>query len=178
MSGVKIVLLCEDKQTESFVRNVLKHRNFDCHDIDTCPLPHGRGAGEQWVRKKYPEELKLIRKKENAYLIVVIDADTGTIDDRHEELKIACGKKSIPPRDHRNDTNVLHIIPRRNTETWLAYLENKNVDESKTYPKLRREGDCKEHASRLYDMCHARQLREPAPPSLQKACDEYRRLQR
>ena len=37
MSGVKIVLLCEDTQTESFVRNFLKYRNFSRYDI--TPLP-------------------------------------------------------------------------------------------------------------------------------------------
>ena len=178
MSGVQIVLLCEDTQTESFVRNFLKHRNFKGRDIDTCPLPDGSGAGEQWVREQYPEELKLIRRRKNAYLIVVIDADTGTIDDRHRELEIACREKDISPRDHSKDANVLYIIPRRNIETWLAYLENKSVDESKVYPKLKRESDCKEHTRRLHDMCGARRLREPAPPSLREACNEYRKLQR
>ncbi len=182
MSGVKIVLLCEDTQTESFVRNFLKHRKFQGRDINTCPLPEGSGAGEQWVRKQYPEELKLIRRRENAYLIVVIDADTGTIDDRHRELEIACREKDISPRDHERDSNVLHIIPRRNIETWLAYLKNdENVDESKDYQSLRDcpKEDLKEYTKSLYDMCHVQQrLREPAPASLREACSEYRRLRR
>ena len=29
MSGVRIVLLCEDKQTDSFVRRFLQQRNID-----------------------------------------------------------------------------------------------------------------------------------------------------
>ena len=87
MSGAKIILLCEDKQTDSFVRRFLKRRNFKSRDIKTLPLPDSRGAGEQWVRKRYPEELKAIRSKRNAYLIVVIDADTKSIDYRHEQLR-------------------------------------------------------------------------------------------
>ncbi len=135
MSGVKIVLLCEDTQTESFVRNFLKHRNFKRRDINTCPLPEGSGAGEQWVRKQYPEELKLIRRRKNAYLIVVIDADTHTLDYRYQQLKQECKNNGIPPRSS-SDTNVLHIIPRRHIETWLAYLKNdENVNESKDYKK-------------------------------------------
>ena len=113
MSGVKIVLLCEDKQTDSFVRDFLKHRNFGRHDIETCPIPDSRGAGEQLVREQYPEQLKIIRKRKNAYLIVVIDADKGTIDDHHKELEIACREQGVPPRD-KKDANVLHIrAPRK-----------------------------------------------------------------
>ena len=52
MSGVKIVLLCEDKQTDSFVCNFLKHRNFEGRDITTLSLPASSGSGEQWVRKQ------------------------------------------------------------------------------------------------------------------------------
>ncbi len=177
MSGVKIILLCEDKQTNSFVRNFLKHRNFKGRDITTLPLPARSGSGEQWVRKQYPKQLEAIRNRRNAYLIVVIDADTGTLDNRHKELAKACREQDIPPRDHKEDPNVLHIIPRRNIETWLAYLDNNNVDESTVYPKLNKESDCKIHAENLYNMCHRTQrLREPAPPSLQKACIEYRKL--
>ena len=185
MSGVKIVLLCEDKRTDSFVRNFLEGREFRRHDIHTCPLPEGSGSGEQWVRKQYPNELKAIRNGKNAYLIVVIDADKGTLDNRHQQLEEECRKNGVSPRDHK-DTNVLHIIPRRNIETWLAYLDNKNVNESEDYRKLRSKNrklksksDCKKYAKRLHDMCHDDQrLREPAPPSLQEACKEYRKLQR
>ena len=177
MSGVKIVLLCEDKQTDSFVRRFLKHRNFKYRDITTVSLAAGSGSGEQQVRKRYPKELKAIRQRQQAYLIVVIDADTHTVDDRHTELKQACEKKGILPRNSR-DVNVLHIIPRRNIETWFAYLENENVNESEIYPKLKRERNCKEHAERLHHMCQTQNLREPVPPSLREACNEYRRLRR
>ena len=198
MSGVEIVLLCEDQQTNSFVRNFLKHRNFKSHDITTLPLPASRGAGEKWVRERYPKQLKAIRDRRNklrnirnkkyVYLIVVIDADTHTLDYRHQQLKQECEKNHnhIPPRNS-SDTNVLHIIPRRNIETWLAYLKNdknENVDESKDYKKIKCLRDCqkkdlKEYAENLYDMCHVhQQLRKPAPASLREACGEYRRLRR
>ena len=178
MSSVTIVLLCEDKQTESFVCNFLKHRNFK-KGRDITTLVASSGSGEQWVRKQYPKQLNAIRNRKNAYLIVVIDADTNTIDDRHEQLKKECEDKDILPRDHERDVNVLHIIPRRNIETWLAYLDNENVDEFKAYSRLDRLGDCKKHAKSLYDMCHVhQQLREPAPASLREACGEYRRLRR
>ncbi len=76
MSGVSIVLLCEDSQTNSFVRRFLRRRGFDHRDITTLPLPGGSGSGEQWVRERYPDQLRAIRGKQAAYLIVVTDADT------------------------------------------------------------------------------------------------------
>lgn len=179
MSGVTIVLLCEDMQTESFVYNFLKHRNFKHHDFTfLCASRASKGSAEQWVRKKYPRQLKAIRSKRNAYLIVVIDADAGTIDDRRRELATACREEGISPRA-KTDFNVLHIIPRRNIETWLAYLDGRDVDESTVYPKLEHQRNCRKHAESLYNMCHKNQtLREPAPPSLREACNEYHKLQR
>lgn len=178
MSGVKIILFCEDQQTNSFVRNFLKHRNFK-KGRDITTLLASSGSGEQWVRKQYPKQLNAIRNRKNAYLIVVIDADIHTLDYRHQQLKQECEENHISPRNS-SDINVLHIIPRRNIETWLKYLENENnIDESVQYPKLKRPGDCKEHAENLYNMCHVQQqLREPAPPSLREACNEYHKLQR
>ena len=54
MSGVKIILLCEDKQTDSFVRHFLKHRNFKGRDIKTLSLPHSSGGGGTMDRKTVP----------------------------------------------------------------------------------------------------------------------------
>ena len=87
-----------------------------------------------------------------------------------------CKQQEIPPRE---DTDpVVVVVPRRNIETWLAYLGGTSVNEVTVYPRLRRERDCDAHANRLYDMCRDERLAEPAPPSLREACDEYRKLRR
>ncbi len=177
MSGVSVVLLCEDKQTDTFVRRFLRHRNFGSRDIRTLPLPNARQSGEQWVRERYPDQVKAIRGRQQAYLIVVTDADSGSTDDRRRQLDAACRQMDVPRRSGTDP--VLVIIPRRNIETWLAYLEGNDVDEDRHYRKLKREGDCAEHARQLHLMCHEKQrLREPAPASLKEACEEYSRLQR
>ncbi len=177
VSGVDIVLLCEDKQTDSFVRRFLRHRKFRGRDIRTLPLPDGSRSGEQWVRERYPDQLKAIRQRRGAYLIVVTDADNLSVDRRRAQLRDACNRENVPPRNDRD--GVLLIVPRRNIETWLAYLGGSDVDENERYPRLRHAGDCEEHAGALYRMCHEKQeLRPPAPPSLQDACGEYRKLQR
>ena len=177
MSGVIVTLLCEDSQIDAFVRRFLKHRRFRPRDIQTLPLPAGRQSGEQWVRERYPIELRAIREERNAYLIVVTDADSNSTETRRAQLEAECDRQGVP---RRNDADpVLVIVPRRSIETWLAYLGGSNVNECDQYRKLARERDCVEHARRLYTMCHERQrLREPVPPSLQEACGEYRRLRR
>lgn len=178
MSGVSVILLCEDAQTEAFVRRFLKRRNFRGRDVTTLGLPHGSGSGEQWVRERYPRQLQAIRQRQGACLIVVTDADGHSTEFRRAQLDAECEKQRIP---RRNDgERVLVIVPRRNIETWLAYLAGDEVDEETRYPRLDRERDCVRHADELFRMCHEKQrLREPAPPSLREACDdEYPRLQR
>ena len=177
MSGVSITLLCEDSQTDAFVRRFLKRRKFRGREIRTLPLPAGRQSGEQWVRERYPTELRAIRGRQGVYLIVVTDADTRSTADRRAQLDAACDEKETPRRD--DDDPVLVIVPRRNIETWLVYLGGATVDEDTTYRKLKRESDCVAHAKNLYRMCHeAQRLDEGAPPSLQEACEEYGRLRR
>lgn len=177
VSRVGITLLCEDSQTDMFVRRFLKHRNFQPRDFDTLPLPHGNQSGEQWVRERYPVELRAIRQVRNAYLIVVTDADGESTETRRAQLEAECERQGVPRRS--DDDRVVVIVPRRNIETWLAYIAGSNVNEHDPYPRLKRKRDCAGHARRLFTMCHeAQRLREPVPPSLQEACDEYRRLQR
>ena len=111
MSGVNITLLCEDSQTDAFVRRFLRRRNFRGRDIRTLPLPAGNQSGEQWVRERYPTELKAIRTRQRAYLLVVTDADVLSTETRRAQLEAACDEKQIPPRD--DDDPVLVIVPRR-----------------------------------------------------------------
>ena len=110
-------------------------------------------------------------------MIVVIDADAQTTEARRAQLNEACDKKEIPRRGEFDP--VLLIVPRRNIETWLAYLGGTPVDEVMRYPRLRRARDCAPHANRLHAICHdAQRLDEDAPPSLHEACAEYGKLQR
>ena len=179
MGGVsaKVVLLCEDLQTDVFVRRFLSRRNIKGRDIVTCPLPDGRQSGEQWVRTRFPEELKRIRRRQRARLVVVIDADAGSTGERHTQLEQQCRRDGVETR--KPEDPVIVAVPRRNIETWFEYLRGEPVDEAIDYPRLRRESDCKLLADRLYDMCHEQQrLDEPAPSSLGETCDEYQNLGR
>lgn len=175
--SAEIVLLCEDQSTNSFVRRFLRLRaaRFTSHAIHTEDLPHGSQSGEQWVRERYPTELKAIRSRQGAYLIVVIDADQRTTQQRRAQLDEECRAQEIPPRTDMDP--VIILVPRRNIETWFAYLDGESVDETEDYSARGFKAPPRRFAEELYRMCHrAQQLREPAPPSLEESCREYHRL--
>lgn len=174
--SVRIVLLCEDTATDTFVRRFLRRRQFKARDITTLPIPHGSQSGEQWVRQKYPSELKAIRSRQNAFLIVVIDADTYTTQARRSQLDDECRNKKVPVRGPKDPAII--IVPRRNIETWFAYLDGESVDETVDYSTYKAK-DPRPFAEELYRMCHeAQKLRPPVPPSLDESCREYRKLER
>lgn len=174
---VHTIVLCEDLQHAAFVGRFLKLRGWHNRQIRTRPCPAGKGSGEQWVRRELPAELRAYRSRSSrakSCLVVVLDADQGTVDQHLRELDQACRDAGETPR--AGDERVLFVIPRRNIETWLAYLQGQAVDETSEYPRLPFERECRAGVAALDDMCRRQELREPAPPSLMTACDEHRRL--
>ena len=175
--SVRIVLLCEDSQTESFVRRFLSRRNFRNRDILTKPLPHGKQSGEQWVRTQFPKELKAIRARQQAYLFVVVDADMRTTENTMAWLDAECDNRQVAPRS--SDDPVIVAVPKRNIETWFEFLKTEaEVNEDREYPRLRRARDCRPLADKLFRMCQEERLPPSAPPSLVAACSQYRLLKR
>lgn len=170
MKPAQLIVLCEDKQQEVFVRRFLKHRTN--HPIRVMSAPTGEGSGEQFVRKQYPRQLRALRASTvNAVLVVIIDGDTAGRTKRMRQLDESCRLLDVPPRTVTDP--VIVLVPKRNIETWLAYLDGATVDETTNYPKLEKAGNCKEHVRVLAGMCSGGQLRQPAPQSLVAACDEY-----
>jgi hypothetical protein len=177
--SVNIVILCEDRQHDAFVRRFLELAGKGLRIQRVEVSPKGRGSGEQFVRERFVKELTYYRTRKHRVtqaLIVVIDADRQEVAARIEQLEKAAAKGGQERR--QGDEQVAFFISARNIETWLAYLDGQTVNEDDTYPRLNRERDCKRHVKYLYDMCQGRALRQPAPPSLEAACTEYRsRLQ-
>jgi hypothetical protein len=170
---VQLVLLCEDKQHEVFARRFLSEMGWEMRAIRVEKAPNGRGAGEQFVRKRFPLELKAHRSRPASQaLVVMMDGDSEGGGPRLQQLAKACRDAGVPERaDHER---VALLVPTWNIETWLAYLDGDPVDERRsTYRKLAHERECQRHVESLVQMCKARKLREPAPASLVAACDEY-----
>ena len=175
--NVQIVLLCEDAQHESFGRRFLEKDGWTIRHIRVERAPKGLGSAEQFVRKRFPDELKAYRRRKHRVsvaLIVMVDGDNHGVDQRVDELDTACRERDIACRN--SGEHVLVFVPTWRIETWLAYLGGEAVDEEKhDYPRLPRPRECQPHVDSLAAMCRSRALREPAPSSLAIACTEYRR---
>lgn len=125
---------------------------------------------------QFPKQLRAVRKRKDAFLVVVVDADVAK-QDRRDQLNRECRCQGTP--EPTDADRVLVAVPRRNIETWFAYLEGDEVDESTSYRKFEQPRECKPLADKLYRMCHKDQkLREPAPPSLREVCRDYPKLSR
>ena len=178
--NVQLVLLCEDRQHETFVRRFLRRSGWSTRRLRVEMAPPGQGAAEQFVRNRFPVELSSYRSKRHQVdqaLIVVLDGDNQGVEARVDGLAQACQSKGISPRGQ--DERVAILVPTWRIETWLAYLDGKAVEEGrKDYPRLARPSDCQRHVDCLHDMCRRGALRHPSPASLDAACQEYRqRLQ-
>ncbi|MBC7964253.1 MAG: hypothetical protein H7Y05_15075 [Steroidobacteraceae bacterium] len=171
------MILCEDQQQEVFIRHFLMKKGYTQRQMRIERCPSGKQAGEQFVREKYPAELKALRQrtaKAETALLVMIDADTGTVTEMAKRLDAICSEQGVAVRN-QNDRAVL-LIPRRNIETWVHFLDGEAVDETTAYSKLRYESDCKLGVKGLFEICSEGECPADFPDSLKVACLEYQRV--
>lgn len=175
MKSAEIIILCEDQTHNTFARAFLKRRNFNPRQMRTLPIP-GRsgGSGEASVRRSFPNQLKAIRGRRNAMLIVLVDADACEVAERKRQFRQECEQCEVPWIE--DEDHVVLVVPKRNIESWLVYLDGGESDEESSEWKRKRDGLAKPGAKALDEMCHvAQRLRDPAPPSLEEACSEWRK---
>ena len=176
----QIIILCEDKQQDSFIRRFLKKAHgIQPHNLKVIPYPaSGKGSGEQFVRNNYPNELKALRSRQHrakTTLIVAIDADKSETKDIVETLNSACTEKGIEPKNDQD--NVAFVIPKRNIETWITWLSGTEVNENTPYEKLQKnESRCQPAVEKLYDLCKQNATQTDCPESIRAVCLEYRKV--
>lgn len=172
--SVRIVLLCEDLQLATFMRRFLKRRGWQAHEIREEIAPPGQGSGEQWVRERYPHELTAIRTRGNTALVVGTDADLLSVTERIASLDRQCQAQGVQQRTGQEP--VIMVVPKRNIETWFAYLRGDAVNEGDVYPRYVNESDCRDDVRHLDEMCRSQHLRASPPPSLLATCTEYNKM--
>lgn len=79
------------------------------------------------------------------------------------------------PETTRADERIAVLLPRRNIETWIHFLNGEQVDETTVYPKLPRESECHAAVDRLAAKGEYN-LSPDVPESLWVACSETRRV--
>lgn len=173
----QFIILCEDKLQEVTISRFLKKGwNINKSLIRSVSYPKGKGSGEKHVKDRYANELRALRARSGrTVLIVIIDADDGSVEKHNNELDISAVNGNIKPRSDREP--VVHIIPKWHIETWLAWLNGAEIDENTSYkPQYEyknRESETHVFIDRLADYCKQNKQLENPPDSLKKACDEF-----
>ena len=177
--GVRCTVLCEDRDQEQFVRWVLRTLGINTHDIRLLPIPAGSGAGDAWVLDRYPDEVRALRHRfgsqKNVGLIVVIDADRFTGAQRRRQFDDRLTDRDRKKRDPREQ--IVIRIPKRHIETWLAWLDAQNVNESQDCKRLARDVSPRSAAARFVELFRARSTdAHNLLPAVADAFDELERV--
>lgn len=149
---------------------------FSRHQIDFRQVSNGRGSGEQWVRQRYANAVKDFRTrsaKAQTALVAVVDADAGDLSERVSQFKVALEQAELSART--NSEAIIHLIPRRNIETWILYLTGEPVDEETDYSKRSVDDLIAAAAERFHES--VAQPPSECLPSLSAAIEEAKRLQ-
>jgi hypothetical protein len=131
-----VIVLAEDDCHQRFIRQFLYRMKFTSRQIHFGPIAGGRGSAEQWVRTHYAQHVQTYRERAasaRTALIVVVDADTGTVENRPRQLAKALSDGGHEARIETEQ--ILHLVPRRNIETWILCLTGEKVDEDTDYKR-------------------------------------------
>ncbi len=173
----EMIILCEDKQQEVFLRRYLIKNGINSRRIRVRAVPAGSGSGEQWVREEYPKEMREHRSRATRLhigLVVMQDADQRSSNESSRELEEQLKASGQSPRSVAERVGL--FFPRRNIETWIEFLNTGSpADEKKRYPKLTEESDCYTGVDKLAAK-NDYHLSSDVPASLRAACPEIRRI--
>lgn len=189
----EVTILCEDIDQERFIRQYLICRGLDDRKIKDFGNPKGRVIenNNASIVKYYPALMKSYRrtrKYRNIAVVVMIDADEDSLDDRMRSLNIAldetAGNLNRDPR--LRDEKVAIFVPARNIETWFYYINN-NMEGQECNENTDYKNDKMSAADRieLAESAAQKLAREICTqgvdritlPSLHYACRELQRLQ-
>jgi hypothetical protein len=132
----QVIVVVEDGRQQALIRRYLKSRGLNEHQMRFSRSPSGRGSAESWVRKKFVDETKVYRTRHaRTELVVMIDADTSTVQDRYNQLDRALTESGngIVGKAER----IARLVPKRNVETWILCLNQEIVDENADYKTTR-----------------------------------------
>ncbi len=174
----EIIVLCEDKAHEVFVKRFLKKGwSIKPRAIRVLPYPNGKGSGKNYVVDNISLEAEALRRRHASTILLVIqDADELSVD----QVKSNFDAKLLPPRN--NNEPIAYIIPKWHIQTWIAYLDGENVDEEdkrtykNMYGKISELKDAHPFIDKLADKCRENIQLESPPDSLVATCEEFNRI--
>lgn len=174
-----IVVLAEDIEQARLVERYVKRGIDQRQNIRRSELCGGRGSGEAFVRRQYAKEVAECRRqaaRTRALLIVVIDADVKTVEERAGQLEAALSEAG--QRRREDSDPVVVLIPKRSIETWVYCLLGGVVDETRDYSARKPSGNqIRLAAHTLFDWSRPNATPpDTCVPSLRTSFPEWRRI--
>ncbi len=173
-----VIVVLEDDAHEMIVYRYLRQCGLGAHQIRVSRSQSGRGSAEHWVRASFVRETSIYRARQaKTALIVMIDADINTVQDRLIQLDQALKDNGKPALDRSE--RIARLIPKRNIETWILNLNGGSVNEETDYKKsvLDWNASIRTAAEALHKLARSRS--EPTGDhvnSLRRGIDELKRL--
>ena len=172
--------MCEDRAQEALARGYLEAKQVPIRHLRFEVSPRGSGAAEHFVRQHYPVEVREQRARatyQNVSLVTILDADVGSVADRHGQLEDGLRASELSPRGPTERIAV--VVPKRAVETWVRWLLDPAapVDEATDFGSRYSIDDCRRAGGRLPSACGGAVRDLPrALPSLTRGCEELRRV--
>jgi hypothetical protein len=176
----QIIVLCEDKAQDIFVRRFLKKGwNVPRRSIRVVDYPGEKGSGKKHVEDRLPDEVSAFRSRAShasTVLLVVRDADEDSVQEVETRLD------GLLDSTRRVNEKIVYLIPKWHIETWLAHLDGVRVNENekdeykKSHGEKAKTKECHPLIDSLaFDCKEKRPLASP-PSSLVDACEEFERI--
>ncbi len=177
------ILLCEDELQERLAKAYVKKCGLPYQPPYLKALVASReqqGGNDSWVLNQFPRQLHACRqrqKKARTLLIVLIDADKHSVEDRRRQLMDRLTSAGFEAFGQTEPAVLL--IPKRHIETWIRALLGEQVTEEqdcKTWQDAK-----KEEIRRAADAVFAWSRANATPgqtcvPSLKTALAEWKKI--
>lgn len=173
-----VIVIVEDEPLEMLVRRYLRQHGLGSREMRFRSSPSGEGSAEQWVRKAFVEETRVYRNRHaQTKLIVMIDADTHTVQHRLRQLDQGLIDKG-EDRIDAGAEQIARLVPKRNIETWILCLNGQAVNEETDYKETRDNWTelIPPAAERLFQYTRPNTQRPFCIDSLQSGVTELKRL--
>jgi hypothetical protein len=156
----------EDERQRQFIYRFLAVAGFNLRQISFDLSPSGKGSAEQWVRENFVRLVKKCRARNARHarpstaLLVMMDADNRSVQERFNELDASLISGNVPKLDGKTDT-IARLIPKWSIESWILFLgangaSDPAVNEDESYKDSRRNAEWSElipkAAEALFDL--------------------------
>lgn len=173
-----VVILREDKQHGAFVRRLLIKLGRNKREIRELPPPANIKQGRAAVLEHLAQEVDQHRKgycsTKSRRLVLIIDADDFSTVETKRQIQSKLTEAKLPAIS--SGEGVVQLIPKREIETWLDFLEGKSISEDdRPIQRKQCEGSIADPVQKFVDFVRQPHLMsDDVLPSLKAAVGEVR----